>query len=114
MTTEEILSVIIEEDFNVTLSGGDPLFDPLKTAHLAKAIKEAGYSVWLYTGYLWERIISDKLLSQPLPYINTIVDGPFKQELRDESLRYRGSSNQRIIDVEKSLSLNSLVLSNYM
>lgn len=96
-TLEEILAVVREEDFDVTLTGGDPLFNPESTAFLAKAIKESGYGVWLYTGYTIEEIMADERLSLPLAYVDAIVDGPFIEALKQPDLPFRGSSNQRII-----------------
>ncbi|MDE6295934.1 MAG: radical SAM protein, partial [Muribaculaceae bacterium] len=77
MTLDEILEVVTDEDFDVTLTGGDPLFNPEKTAILAKEIKKLNKNIWLYTGYTYENIIHDPHLRQPLPYIDVIVDGPF-------------------------------------
>ncbi len=97
MTLSEIMEIVEEEDFDVTLTGGDPLYNPEKIAILAKRIKETGHTVWLYTGFTIEEILSSESLSLPLPYLDTIVDGPFIQSLRDPDLQFRGSSNQRII-----------------
>lgn len=97
MTLEEIMEVVKEEDFDVTLTGGDPLYNPDTTALLAKAVTEAGHSVWLYTGFTYEEILASPRLSLPLPYLEAIVDGPFVESLRDPDLPFRGSSNQRII-----------------
>lgn len=99
MTLEEIMDIVREEDFDVTLSGGDPLYSPESTALLARSIKEFGKNVWMYTGYTIERILADKRLRLPLPYVDVIVDGPFIESLKDPDLHFRGSSNQRIIDV---------------
>lgn len=100
MTLDELMTVIEEEDFDVTLSGGDPLYHPEEIAELARAITESGHKVWLYTGFTIEEIISSDRLSLPLPYLDTIVDGPFIAALRDPDLPFRGSSNQRIIPME--------------
>lgn len=100
-TLEEILEIVKEEDFNVTLTGGDPLYNPEKTALLAKEIKALGYEIWLYTGYLFEDILKSETLSLPLEYIDNIVDGPFVEDLRDTDLQFRGSSNQRIINLRE-------------
>lgn len=97
MTLSEIMAIVREEDFNVTLTGGDPLYNPRSTALLARAIAEAGYTVWLYTGYTIGQIRRSPLLSAPLPWIDTVVDGEFVEALRDPDLPFRGSSNQRII-----------------
>ncbi len=101
MTLEELMDIIKEEDFDVTLSGGDPLYHPEEIAILAKAIKEAGYKVWLYTGFTIEEIQASEKLSAPLPYLEAIVDGPYIPALRDPDLPFRGSSNQRIIPLQR-------------
>ncbi len=101
MTLEDLMDIIKEEDFDVTLSGGDPLYHPEEIAILAKAIKEAGYKVWLYTGFTIEEIQASEKLSAPLPYLDTIVDGPYIAALRDPDLPFRGSSNQRIIPLQR-------------
>lgn len=97
MTLQEILEVVRQEDFNVTLSGGDPLFRPEAAAALARAISELGYTVWLYTGFTYEEILASPALSAVLPYVEAVVDGPYVEALRDPDLLFRGSSNQRII-----------------
>lgn len=97
MTLEEIMEVVKEEDFDVTLTGGDPLYHPEEIAELAKAIKETGHTVWLYTGFTIEEIQASPTLSRPLKWIDTIVDGPYIEALRDPDLQFRGSSNQHII-----------------
>lgn len=105
MTLNDIIQVVIDEDFDVTLSGGDPLFYPDKTAILAREIKKLNKNIWLYTGYTYESIIHNTHLRQPLPYIDTIVDGPYIEELRNTDLLFRGSSNQRIIDARTGRQL---------
>lgn len=109
MSLNDILDIVMSEDFDVTLTGGDPLFDPYKTMLLAKSIKEAGYGIWLYTGYVFEDILKDKGLSSPLPYIDVVVDGPYVESLRDPDLKFRGSSNQRIIPVRDLSAYNERI-----
>lgn len=65
-------------------------------------------TIWLYTGYTWEHFTDAQ--KEILPYLDVIVDGPYKESLRDTSLAFRGSSNQRIIDVQKSLEQDTVVL----
>lgn len=100
MTLEEIMEVVEEEDFDVTLSGGDPMYHPEEIAALAESIQALGHKVWLYTGFTIEEILADERLSLPLPYLDAIVDGPYVAALRDPDLPFRGSSNQRIISME--------------
>lgn len=96
----------------ITLSGGDPFLQAVTAAELAACFKRADLSVWVYTGYTWEELLErweepgfEKLL------VNTdvIVDGPFKRELRSLNLPFRGSANQRLIDVPASLADAKLV-----
>lgn len=105
MSLQDLMTIIEEEDFDVTLTGGDPLYNPEEIAVLAQKIKESGHKVWLYTGFTIEEIIASPYLSLPLPYIDAIVDGPFIEALRDPDLQFRGSSNQRIIPKDQFRSL---------
>lgn len=94
----------------ITFSGGDPLFErniPEVTA-LAKEIKEKfpKKTIWLYTGSLWEEIQDEEILR----YLDVIVDGEFVIEKKDVSLKWKGSSNQRVIDVQASLAAGEIVL----
>jgi anaerobic ribonucleoside-triphosphate reductase activating protein len=101
----------------VTFSGGDPLEQADKFAYIAKSVKDKGLSIWSYTGYTFEYIMEhrynkkgwDELLSS----IDVLVDGKFKPELKEEGLKYRGSKNQRIIDVPKSLASGEAVVINF-
>lgn len=99
MTLDEIMEIVEEEDFDVTLTGGDPLYHPEEVTELASRIKALGHTVWLYTGFTYEEIIASEDLSKPIPYFEAIVDGPFVSALRDPDLRFRGSSNQRIVQL---------------
>ena len=112
MTTEEILDVILADPFaDVTFTGGDPMFQPLEFAELAKAIREhSNKNIWCYTGFLYENIIKNNEQMALLELVDVLVDGPFVQSLRDESLLFRGSSNQRLIDVRRSMEEGAVVL----
>lgn len=105
MEIEEIVHRILDDPFaDVTFSGGDPFYQVEGFTRLAQAIKtNSRKSIWCYTGYSFERIMQRPKLASLLPYIDVLVDGRFIRELRDESLRFRGSSNQRLIDVPASL-----------
>lgn len=82
----------------LTLSGGDPLFSLDDIVDLSKEIKEKmpEKNIWLYTGFTIEQIRQSRLKAI-LPYVDVIVDGPYVESLRDVTLAFRGSSNQRII-----------------
>lgn len=89
---------------NITLSGGDGLTVQYEnTLELLKQLKnKSSKNIWVYTGYTWEELInSDK--SECLQYIDVLVDGRFDIDKRDITLKFRGSNNQRLIDVKKSL-----------
>lgn len=111
MTTEDIMQVIRADEFaDVTFSGGDPMFQPEGFAELARAVKrETGKNIWCYTGYTFEHLLANPRQRKLLQYIDVLVDGRFRQELRDESLHFRGSSNQRLIDVPASLRAQKVV-----
>ena len=112
MTTEEILSKVLADDFaDVTFSGGDPMFQVEGFTELAQAIKQSSRkNIWCYTGYTFEQLLNNPQQAELLHYIDVLVDGRFRMDLRDESLRFRGSSNQRIIDVQASLEQGQAVL----
>jgi anaerobic ribonucleoside-triphosphate reductase activating protein len=104
MTVQQLLDIIKEDEFaDVTFTGGDPLYQVEAFTELARLIKEqTGKNIWCYTGFTYEEIQADERLSQILPYLDAIVDGPFKAELRDPDLPFRGSSNQRIIHLTET------------
>lgn len=107
-TTEQLFDILVNEEFSdVTFSGGDPMFQVDAFTELAKMVKErTNKTIWMYTGFVYESIIKDAKMSQILPFIDVLVDGPYKDELRDTSLRFRGSSNQRIIELKNGIVQN--------
>lgn len=109
----ELLKIIEEEDFDVTLSGGDPLYQSEVVTALTNEIVNLNHNVWLYTGFEWEEIVNNPSLKEAVRLCNAVVDGRFNASLRDEKLRFRGSSNQRIIDVKASLESGETVILPY-
>lgn len=109
-TLSSLLSIIEEEDFDVTLSGGDPLYKPAFVKSLIEEINARNHKVWIYTGFRWEEIIHEPSLLEAVKDAEVIVDSPFILQLRDTDLLFRGSSNQRIIDVKKSIENGEIVL----
>ena len=110
-TLDELMQVIAYNEAPVTLSGGDPLQQPEGTRALIQRIKqELGYNVWCYTGYIWEEIEQNSVLLDVIKELDVLVDGPFVQSERDITLRFRGSRNQRLIDVQRTLTTGTLSL----
>ena len=99
MSIDDIMEVIRSDEFsNVSFSGGDPFYQVEGFTELARRIKaETSKTIWCWTGFLYEDIQADPYLSQLLPYIDVLVDGPFIEAMKDKDLLFRGSSNQRII-----------------
>ena len=99
----------------ITLSGGEPFLQPRPLSIIAKWAKEHNLDVWCYTGFLFEELVS-KLNPMYVENINLLknvdilVDGKFIYDKRDIGLKFRGSSNQRIINVKSSLENNDIVL----
>lgn len=117
--TEQTVQLILQlADFKhisgLSLLGGEPLHPKNRdqVLELSRKFKEKypDKSVWLWTGYLFEEI-ADLL---PGSGIDVVVDGRFVEDLKDLRLMYRGSSNQRVIDVEASLSNSDIILYNYL
>ena len=114
-TMQEILLTLTKPYISrFTLSGGHPL-DPQNTPKVLEIVKRVkmvfpNKDIWIYSGYVWEDIIKDNTLKEILKYTDVLVDGVYIDELRDISLAFRGSSNQRIIDVPKSLEQNKVIL----
>ena len=114
-TTQEILCDLSKPYIKgLTLSGGHPL-DPHNAPEVLKIVKRVkmvfpNKDIWIYSGYVWEDIIKDETLREILKYTDILVDGAYVDELRDISLAFRGSSNQRIISVKKSLTENKVIL----
>lgn len=97
----------------ITLSGGDPLVQPKQATVLAKAAHERGLNVWCYTGYTFEEVMEmTKVNSDVWELLNSIdvlVDGQFIQAQASLELKFKGSSNQRLIDVPKTLQTGNIV-----
>jgi len=97
MEIDDLMEIVKEEDFDVTLSGGDPMNRPAVVREISRRVRSLGHHVWVYTGFTWEQIKSDSRMLGALADVEAIVEGPYVENLRDADLRFRGSSNQRII-----------------
>lgn len=103
VTIDYLLDIVKSDPFaDVTLTGGDPLYQCDAVTELARRIKEeTNKTIWCYTGFTYEEVLDNAWLSQILPHIDVLVEGPFKEESRTTELPFRGSSNQRIIELWK-------------
>lgn len=108
----EVISYLkLEEVEGLTILGGEPFESPIGLLEAIKTIKkESSKSIWIYTGFKFDVLKEIYLAKQILNLIDVLVDGEFVEELKDLKLDFRGSSNQRIIDVKKSLKYDKVVL----
>ena len=105
ITVDELYKRIVEADMNVTFTGGDPMLHPEGFIALASLIKRnTNKTIWCYTGYRFEELLSHPIRRQLVELCDVIVDGRYIEKERDLSLHFRGSRNQRIIDVKASLN----------
>ena len=112
MDTDEIISALKKNPLldGITLTGGEPLLQLDAANELARAAKNFGLSVWCYTGCTFEELPPEA--ESLLENVDVLIDGAFVENLRDLELQFRGSSNQRIIDVKKTLAQKKVVLWN--
>ena len=111
-TIKRILELCENENIEgLSILGGEPMHPKNieGTTKLAKAFKEKfpNKNLWAWSGFLFDKDLKEKEI---LKYLDTLVDGQYVDELRDPTLKWKGSSNQRVIDVQKSLKNNSIVL----
>lgn len=105
ISVDELYNRIVEADMNVTFTGGDPMYHPEGFIALASLIKRhTNKTIWCYTGYRFEELLSHPTRRQLVELCDVIVDGRYIEAERDLSLHFRGSRNQRIIDVKASLN----------
>ena len=111
---EDVIDAIydLEGQDGVTFSGGDPMFQAKQCAILAKVVHELGMNVWAYTGFTYEQLINhgNPDILEFLSEIDVLIDGKFDINKRSLDLEFRGSSNQRVIDVPKSLENHEVTL----
>lgn len=97
----------------ITFSGGDPIEQACSFAYMAKAFKNSNLNIWCYTGYTFEEILNmmkeDNSIKDLINSIDVLVDGRFEINNKREGLRFRGSINQRIINVRESLNKREII-----
>ena len=112
-TEDKFLSYVKSPNVvGVSILGGEPMEQTMDSClvNLLKRIKsETGKSIWLWSGFTYENIIEDEKKREILSYVDVLVDGRFIVAQRNLNLKYRGSENQRVIDVAKSLEEGSAI-----
>ena len=103
----DVIQEILQTKYldGLTFSGGDPLLQPDAVIEIARAAKNAGLNIWLYTGWTFEQEKAKEALTQ----LDVLVDGPFVEKLKTGNAIWRGSDNQRLIDVPRSLAEGSVI-----
>ena len=115
MPVEEVVAEMLSNPLTdgLTLSGGEPFLQAADCLRLAAAASENGLNVWIYTGFIFEELVhrasADPRYSELLNLTDVIVDGPFILSERTLSLKWRGSRNQRVINVRESLKSGRVV-----
>ncbi|SKC49802.1 anaerobic ribonucleoside-triphosphate reductase activating protein [Maledivibacter halophilus] len=118
MDTEDLIKELKDLKLHrgITFSGGDPFEQPYQCLEIARQVKKMGMDIWCYTGYTFEELINKQGKKYKdgwiefLKYIDVLIDGPFILEKKNLLLKFRGSENQRVIDVKKSLRFRTVVL----
>lgn len=109
MGVDELTDILLAEQMPVTFSGGDPLAQASGLLELSRRLRHNDINIWCYTGYIFEDLMADESMTDLLKMFDVVVDGPFIESLRSTALHFRGSSNQRLVDVTKSLARGEVV-----
>ena len=116
---DELIKDVLDNPMlkGITFSGGDPWEQADKFAYMAEAFKKNNLNIWSYTGYTFEYILEHKYdrkgWNELLNNIDVLVDGRFDINKKDDKIKFRGSSNQRIIDVKNSLEEGKIITLDY-
>ncbi len=113
MTVDTVIKEMLSNPMTdgVTLSGGEPFMQPHDCAEIAKAAHKAGLNVWAYTGYTFEKLLEmeNEAVREFMNEIDVLIDGPFILSERSLSIPWRGSKNQRLLDMAQSLTSGKAV-----
>lgn len=109
--TEKIIKYLnLDEVKGLTILGGEPFQNEIDLYNIVKEIRQnTQKDFWIYSGYTWEQITREENKNKLLELCDVLVDGSFIEGLKDLTLKFRGSSNQRIIDIKKSLEQNQII-----
>ena len=111
---KDINEIIAEIDENqlldgITLSGGEPMLQIEPLIEICKAVNYRGLNIVIYSGFIFEQIIKDSRMKSLLEVCDMLIDGKFEQDKKSLSLLYRGSTNQRLINIQKSLKYEKVI-----
>lgn len=109
-SVESLAEILVNEGFDVTFTGGDPAYMAPALVPLAEKLRHEGIRIWMFTGFTFDELTALPAMDRLLPLIDVVVDGPYVESLRDLTLRFRGSSNQRLVDAGRSLAAKSVIL----
>jgi anaerobic ribonucleoside-triphosphate reductase activating protein len=116
ISTQKVIEEISQNPLlqGVTLSGGEPMLQPEPLIEIAKAVREQNKDIFIYSGFTFEQIVEgkDEKRIELLKLCDIMIDGKFDIEKRNLMLKFRGSENQRIIDLQKSFQTKKLVLTD--
>ncbi len=111
MSIDEVYDKITPYFTDVTFIGGEPMLQATALCKLAQKIKSCTKkTIWIYSGHTYEEIIHNETYLNLLKFCDVLVDGPFDINYFQNNLRFKGSSNQRVIDVKKSLEADKIIL----
>lgn len=112
ISVNKLSELLLENGNDITFSGGECSLQAKAFIRLAQILKNEGRNIWLYSGYTYEKLFENPITRKLLNSVDILVDGRFIKELKDLSLSFRGSSNQRIIDVKETMKQNKIILWN--
>ena len=107
----EVLAVKMQS--GVTFSGGEPMLQAKSCSIIARRLKEHGINIWCYTGFTFEELLNKPECQEFLQSIDVLIDGKFELSLKSYDLLFKGSANQRIINVPESLRQNDVILYDF-
>lgn len=113
---DDVVDDVLQRDLKkVTFSGGEPFVQAEACSIIAKKLKAKDYNLWSYTGFTFETLLKlkDPYVLEFLKTLDILIDGRFILKDKNLSLLFRGSSNQRIIDVQASLKENKVVIASF-
>lgn len=110
ISVNNLARLLLENGNDITFSGGETSLQAKAFISLAKIIKEHNKTIWLYSGYRYEELLNNKSSKELLKYVDVLVDGKFVEDLKDVDLLFKGSSNQRLIDIHRTIECGKVVL----